>query len=299
MGQLFKVLKVSGSDARSFLQGQLTQDVARLAHTPAALAAWCNAKGRVIAVMRMIVASGGDGIGLVVPAALAESLLQRLLRYKFRASVDFAIAGDEWGALALSREDDIAVLAALGLLPREGRNAAGHTRNLVAVDTGAVPRCIEVYGPVSAVQESGLISARRLTDVEWQLALIGAGIPLIRAATSEKYTPHMLNLDCLGAISFSKGCYTGQEVVARTQHLGSSKRRLMHFQTNSASAAVGDKLQLEGRDVGDVINVIGGQLLAVVPVELHGQTLQVHGTLASPVALPYAVGTGVASGGAS
>jgi hypothetical protein len=290
MRQLFNLLNVAGSDARSFLQGQLTQDVYKLDDTPSLLTAWCNPKGRVVAVMRMLDGRGRDDeIGLVVPAALAESVIKRLLTYRFRASVDFKLAGSEWQAIAVSAKDDLAALAALDLLPDDERNAARRARNLIAIDTGATPRSIEVYGTLLAMQECGLTVRQPLTDDEWQLALINAGIPLIQAATSEKFTPHMLNLDCLGAISFNKGCYTGQEVVARTQHLGHSKRRLMHFESESARAAVGDKLRHEDRDVGDIVNVIGEQLLAVVPSELHGQTLKVQGRPASPVALPYSL----------
>ncbi|MGH8166328.1 MAG: YgfZ/GcvT domain-containing protein, partial [Woeseiaceae bacterium] len=283
------IIKVSGSDARSFLQGQLTQDVTRLGNAldavPSLPAAWCNAKGRVIAVVRML-ASDDDGIALVVPAALAEQLVKRFFMYRLRANVDFALAGYDWRALAVTAEDDLAAVAALGLLPQPAGSVA-RARGLLAVDTGAESRCIEVYGPAAAFRESRLAFSRPLTAVEWRLALIHAGIPLIEAATSEKYTPHMLNLDRLGAVSFSKGCYTGQEVVARTEHLGSSKRRLMHFRTEGAHAAVGDKLRHGERDAGEVVNAVGEELLAVVPVELHGQALEVRGAAAPPVALPY------------
>ena len=289
MTNLFDIIKVSGSDARLFLQGQLTQDVMRLGTAldavPSLPAAWCNAKGRVIAVLRML-ASDDDGIALVVPAVLAEHLVKRLVTYRLRANVAFAIAGDEWKAFAVAAEDDLAAAAALGLIPQGAGNAA-RAGGLIAVDTGAVPRCIEVYGPRAAFRESRSAFARPLTDMEWRLALIHAGIPLIEAATSEKYTPHMLNLDRLGAVSFRKGCYTGQEVVARTEHLGSSKRRLMGFRTRGALAAVGEKLRHGERDVGEVVNAVGEELLAVVPVELHGQPLEVRGAAAAPVALPF------------
>jgi tRNA-modifying protein YgfZ len=289
MTRLFDIIKVSGSDARPFLQGQLTQDVTRLANAldgvPSLPAAWCNAKGRVIAVVRML-ASDDDGIALVVPAVLAEHLVKRLVMYRLRANVDFAIAGDEWNALAVTAEDDLAAAAAFGLMPRGAGNAA-RAGGLIAVDIAAEPRCIEVYGTTAAYRQSRLAFSRPLPDVEWRLALIHAGIPLIETATSEKYTPHMLNLDRLGAVSFRKGCYTGQEVVARTEHLGSSKRRLVHFRTEGAHAAVGEKLRYGDRDVGEVVNAVGEELLAVVPVELHGQALEVRGVAAAPVALPY------------
>ena len=287
---MFEIIRVSGSDAHAFLQGQLTQDVERLGDTPSLLAAWCNPKGRVIAVMRMIDAGGPDNeIALAVPAGLAAAVIQRFLTFRFRARVDLTAAGDGWAAYAVSDKDDIAALRSLDLLPAGGRWSAIRARGLVAVDTGAASRCIEVWGPVSAMQAARRSLRQPLSDTGWKLALIHAGIPRIVAATTEKYTPHMLNLDRLEAISFNKGCYTGQEVVARTEHLGRSNRRLMHFRMDAPGAGTGDKLKQDGREVGEVVNVAGQHLLAVVPVELHGEELSINGLPASPVALPYAV----------
>ena len=96
--------------------------------------------------------------------------------------------------------------------------------------------------------------------------LVEHGYPFIGPAQSEQFTPHMLNLDELGAISLDKGCYTGQEIVARTHYKGATKRRTRRFEA-SQPVAEGSKVQLDGRDVGDVLNVAGNQLLAVVPVD--------------------------------
>lgn len=290
MNRLFDIVRVSGPDARLFLQGQLTQDLARLDDAPSLRAAWCNPKGRVIAVVRIIEArEGSDETCLSVPAGMADALVKRLLMFRFRARVDIALAGSGWGAFAVSDERDIAALDELGLLRRGGAGSAARNAGVVAVDTGAPAQCVEVYGPLAAMQEAGLALSRPLTDAEWQLALINAGVPMIDAATTEKYTPHMLNLDCLDAISFTKGCYTGQEVVARTQHLGKSKRRLMHYRTEEPLAGSGDKLRHDDREAGEVVNAVGEHLLAVVPVELRGSTLSLEGHPATPVDLPYAL----------
>jgi len=288
MNRLFDIITVSGGDARTFLQGQLTQNVNRLDECPSVLAAWCNPKGRVVTVIRLLHGENEE-IQLVVPAGLTQSLIRRLLMFRFRARVDVLAAGTKWRSTAVSDDHDLATLEALELLPAPGGSSIARSQNLIAVDLGIAPRCVEVYGPASALKETGLAFIRTLTESEWQLALINAGIPMILAETSEKYTPHMLNLDCLGAISFKKGCYTGQEVVARTEHLGKSKRRLMHLRTEGNSVAIGGKLRHEERDVGEVINAVGKELLAVVPVDLHDQTLVIDGSRASPVALPYAL----------
>jgi len=294
---VFEIIRVSGSDARRFLQGQLTQDVERLGDTPFLLAAWCNPKGRVVSVMRMLDAGGPDNeIALAVPAGLGNAIIQRFLTFRFRARVDLRAAGDEWAGNAVSDDDAIAALGSLDLVPTGGRRSAVRARGLVAFDHGAASRCIEVWGPVSALQAAGLPFRQPLSDTAWKLALIHAGIPTVGPVTTEKYTPHMLNLDCLGAISFNKGCYTGQEVVARTEHLGRSKRRLMHFRMDAPGAETGDMLIHDDREVGEVVNVAAEHLLAVVPVELHGEELSINGRRASPVPLPYAIPYAIPSG---
>jgi hypothetical protein len=235
--------------------------------------------------MRMIDVGGQQNeMALAVPSGLAAAIVERFLKFRFRAEVDLKIAGSQWASHAVSDDDDISTLAAADLLPATDGPAAVRANGLVAVDHGAPSRCIEVFGPVSAMD--GLRFRRPLSAAAWRLSLIHAGVPTI-ATIAEKYTPHMLNLDRLGAISFAKGCYTGQEVVARTEHLGRSKRRLMHFRLDAPSAEAGDRLSHKGREVGEVVNVAAEHLLAILPVELHGETLSLDGRRASPVPLPY------------
>jgi folate-binding protein YgfZ len=116
--------------------------------------------------------------------------------------------------------------------------------------------------------------------------LVENGYPWIGEAQREQYTPHMLNLDLLDAVSFDKGCYTGQEIVARTHYKGATKRRTLRFKA-SAPITEGDKVQLDGRDVGDVLNVAGDQLLAVVPVDKADAGLTAGGASLVNLPLPY------------
>lgn len=223
--ELYKLIKVDGPEAATFLQGQLTQDVARLQAGEPLLAAWCNPKGRVIVILRLL-QLGNDAIGLLLPADMTERALQRLTMYRLRAKVDFTVEDDGWQQL---------------------------------IDPAAIEPA----------------------------ALFSAGIATIDANNSEEHTPHMLNLDKLDAISFSKGCYTGQEVVARTEHLGKSKRRLMRYRVAGSSVKVGDKVSDGERNVGEVVNVANDELLAVTPVELHAATLHADGATLTPLGLPY------------
>ena len=116
-------------------------------------------------------------------------------------------------------------------------------------------------------------------------ALVAGGLPFIGRQQSEHFTPHMLNLDLLDAISFDKGCYTGQEVVARTHYKGATKRRTLRFATDAA-VSPGDKISRDGRDVGQVLNVAGSELLAVVPTDKADGELTSQGAMLQRLDLP-------------
>lgn len=116
--------------------------------------------------------------------------------------------------------------------------------------------------------------------------IIRSGFPIIGTEQSEKFTPHMLNLDLLGAVSFDKGCYTGQEIVARTHHKGATKRRTLRFESESPVKA-GDKVSSGDRDIGEVLNVAGTDLLAVVPLDKANEQLSVLDSKLTLVPLPY------------
>lgn len=116
--------------------------------------------------------------------------------------------------------------------------------------------------------------------------LIENGYPFIGADQVEQFTPHMLNFDLLDAINLDKGCYTGQEIVARTHYKGATKRRTSRFESE-APVSAGDKVSLDGQDIGEVLNVAGNDLLAVVPIEKADEALRVGGVLLTHQKLPY------------
>jgi len=122
---------------------------------------------------------------------------------------------------------------------------------------------------------------------DWLLENLRAGIPEVWQAQSEEFTPHMLNLDLIGAVSFDKGCFPGQEIVARTHYRGSSKRRTHRFESAEPVAA-GDKVADGERDIGAVLNAIGTDLLAVIPSEKADEALYVDGVEIRHVPLDYA-----------
>ncbi len=142
----------------------------------------------------------------------------------------------------------------------------------------------EIGPPALAAVVGPAVGEEPLRD--WRLANLRAGIPEITADQSEQFTPHMLNLDLLDALSFDKGCYTGQEIVARTHYRGASKRRLLRFESG-APVSAGDAVFDGDRKVGDVVNAIGIELLAVVPLENKDQPLSAAGVSLTRKDLPY------------
>lgn len=130
------------------------------------------------------------------------------------------------------------------------------------------------------------IHSRDTHDTGAALEKLCRGVPEIALLQSEKFTPHMLNLDLLGVVSLDKGCYPGQEIVARTHYRGASKRRL-HRYSSDWPVAAGDKVSLGDREVGEVVNAINTDLLAVVPIDSAKEPLTVGGAFLSHHDLPY------------
>jgi folate-binding protein YgfZ len=281
---LYKSINLHGSDVEEFLQGQLTQDVTRLADTASLPAAWCNPKGRVITTVRLL--RRDASVDLVLPSSNLDPVLKRLAMYRLRADVTMDAMGDDWAAVAFRDADSLDLLDRLHLKPAAELNACCAGDGFVTVSPGLAD-CVEVFGERARIESAGLDLSLALGDADWQAARIEAALPDIGQENSEKYTPHMLNLDLSGAVSFNKGCYTGQEVVARTENLGSSKRRLMRYEVGGASIGIGDPVSDGERDVGSVVNVAGERLLAVTPGAMHERALSVHGSTISPIGLPY------------
>jgi len=121
---------------------------------------------------------------------------------------------------------------------------------------------------------------------EWRLEKLRAGVAEIFGAQSEQFTPHMLNLDLLDAVSLEKGCYTGQEIIARTHYRGATKRRLHRFES-SEPVSPGDKVSEGERNVGEVVNAIGCDLLAVVPVDKADAALTIGPINLTHIPLDY------------
>ncbi|MCI0518372.1 MAG: hypothetical protein L0Y45_11125, partial [Woeseiaceae bacterium] len=154
-------------------------------------------------------------------------------------------------------------------------------------DLDAHEAAVEVVASTGA--ESLPATLPRLDEDAWKKARIEAGRVDITAANAALYTPHMLNLDLIGAISFRKGCYTGQEIVARTENLGRSKRRTLRYHCMAKDLQIGETLRDGDADAGVIVNACGNELLAVVSLASAGRPLQIRGIAAIPQPLPYDV----------
>ena len=209
------VIRAAGADAVAFLQGQLTQDVALLPAHGARLAAYCNAKGRMQASFIVLKPSEQELL-LVCLRDVLPALLKRLSMFVLRAKLKLSDASDEFTLLGLAGGDGTAA-------PWSCREEDG--AHVVSLYPGAgVPLALWL-APVTAPRPAAHLSGAELTPEQWQWLTVRSGIALVGQATFEAYVPQMLNYESVGGVSFKKGCYPGQEVVARSQFRGTLKRR--------------------------------------------------------------------------
>lgn len=263
------VIGVSGEDSQTFLQGQTTNDV-RLPAERAQHNSLCTPKGRMLA--SFLLWRDGEGYALQLPAALQAGIQKRLTMYVLRSKVRVRDAGEESARLGVAGADAEQLLQkTFGVLPTDILGVARH-------DKGAVIRLGPARFEVIAAMEQGPSLWDELSQEAapagsacWEWLEIQAGVPVILPQTQEQFTPQMANFEALGGVSFNKGCYTGQEVVARTQYLGKVKRRLYlaHIDSDGAPQP-GDELLGAEQTAGMVVNVQpapggGFDLLAVIP----------------------------------
>ncbi len=267
---MYRIIVVAGADAAQFLQGQLTQDIGLANESQCLPAAWCNAQGRVIVTLQILAI--GREYGLVVPEGIAEDAIKRLHMYRLRSKVTFQLSEAGWQ-----------ILATRAFAFPANANSDGIWRN----DLAASEPSVEIVATTAG--GSVLATLPRLDAAAWKSARIQAGQVDISAANTTLYTPHMLNLDLIGAISFRKGCYTGQEIVARTENLGRSKRRTFRYYCEAKDMTIGETLHDGAAEAGVVLNVSGSDLLAVVSLAAAGRPLQIRGVDAIRQPLPYEV----------
>ncbi|UVM49126.1 folate-binding protein YgfZ [Pseudomonas sp. B21-015] len=221
------VLAVRGADAGKFLQGQLTCNLNYLSDTQASLGARCTQKGRMQSSFRILLE--GDGVLMAMASELLEPQLADLKKYAVFSKSKLTDESAHWVRFGLEHGD--AALASLGLVLPADTDSVVRNDGLIALRVS--PERAELWvGSDQADTVKGKLSALLAeSDLnQWLLGQIRAGIGQVMPSTRELFIPQMLNLQAVGGVSFKKGCYTGQEIVARMQYLGKLKRRLYRLQ---------------------------------------------------------------------
>ncbi|HKK13080.1 MAG TPA: folate-binding protein [Gammaproteobacteria bacterium] len=253
------LIAVHGADAQEFLQGQLANDVGRVDEAHSQINAYCSPKGRMLATFRLF--RHGDAFYLRLPAALVEPVLKRLRMFVLRSQVTLEDASGAYVALGASGPTvDQELAESFGEVPQATdavRTASGCTMLRLP---GVHPR-FEIYGPLDTMTklwESLNVRAAPVGATSWALLDVMAGIPTVYPETSDAFVPQMANLQLVGGVSFAKGCYPGQEVVARMEYLGKLKRRMYLALVRSETAPrPGDELfapDSPGQSVGRVVD---------------------------------------------
>jgi len=265
------VLAVRGADASKFLQGQLTCNLNYLSDTQASLGARCTQKGRMQSSFRILLE--GDGVLMAMATELLEPQLADLKKYAVFSKSKLTDESAVWVRFGLEHAD--AALISLGLELPADTDSVVRNDGLIAIRVSperaelwvAADRADAIKGKLSAQLAEGNLN-------QWLLGQIRAGIGQVMPSTRELFIPQMLNLQAVGGVSFKKGCYTGQEIVARMQYLGKLKRRLYRLTLDASELPEpGTPLfsPTHGSSIGEVVLAATAEqnieLLAVLQAE--------------------------------
>jgi len=284
----YGLLEVTGSDARFFLHAQLTNDIEGLTPDRARQAGWCSAKGRLLA--SFLVVPHQSGYLLQLARDLVPAIVKRLSMFILRSRVKIADVSDAWAQYGLWGDGSEAALVSLGIAPpAEDLQLARH-EGLLAMRAAA-----QRYLLLAPAAERGRVAQMLGTGdaSQWTLEEIRAGRPLVTQATQDQFVPQMVNFERIGAVDFQKGCYPGQEIVARAQYRGQVKRRMVRVRT-PVPLRPGQDLysdDLPGHASGTVVNAAGNEALAVLQIATleSGSTVRVEagGAALEVLPLPY------------
>lgn len=273
----FRLVKVSGDDALTFLQGQFSSDVREVSAAKAQYSSYSTAKGRMLA--SMLIWNYQSDYYLMVSADIAEAFVRRLSMFILRSKVKASLVDDTWSLLGLAGEANSEWLNThFESLPEvAGDVVAGQGRVLIRLRSGAL--LLAESGGLAILEALPL--QHWVGSAVWSLFDIRAGVAWIRAATQDMFVPQMANMDRIGAISFRKGCYPGQEIVARTEYLGKVKRRLYRVEI-AANVDDGDALYIPSMGeqvIGNVVNAVriaGDKSECLVVVQEAGWSESIH-----------------------
>lgn len=295
----FGMLKVYGEEAQAFLHNLLSSDVNSLTPQLALYSSFNTAKGRTLATL--LIWRNSTEFFLQLPRSLVAPIQKKLSMYVLRAKVKIEDASDNILCLGLSGANAAAMLQKhFPALPQ-------NTLDVIHQEESSLIRLAHDRFQISIpAQQAAALWQKLGTDAHpagspcWDWLNIKAGIPVILPQTQEQFVPQMANLDLIGAVNFKKGCYPGQEIVARMQYLGKNKRRMylahIYAETTPQAGAELFSMEMEGQSCGMIVNAQaapngGYDMLAVVQIASH-DAFPVHlGGLTGPrlefIPLPY------------
>ncbi|MFT0213155.1 folate-binding protein [Pseudomonas sp. F1_0610] len=224
------LLSIRGIDAKQFLQGQLTCNLNYLDDARSSLGARCTPKGRMLSNFRIV--QEADGYLLAMDKSLVELQLNELKKYAVFSKSTLTDATEQWVRFGLYQPEPM--LEVLGIELAKQANSVAHANQMLAIRINDDHCELWADADYAACLHKRLANHMQETDLNfWKLGLIRAGIGLVNANTSDSFIPQLFNMPALDAVSFKKGCYTGQEIVARMQYLGKLKRHLHRFLINT------------------------------------------------------------------
>lgn len=284
----FGLLAARGDDARAFLHGQLTNDIEHLAPDRARMAGWCSARGRLLATFLVVPHEGG--YLLQVARDLAAAVAKRLSMFVLRSKMKLADASDAWVQFGLWGEGAASVLSSLGIPPPAEIMQVTRRESLLAVRVANQRHLL--LAPEA--ERARLAAALAAGDAQaWTLEEIRAGMPLVTQATEDQFVPQMVNFERVGAVDFQKGCYPGQEIVARAQYRGQVKRRMVRMRTPVPLHPGQDLYSDDAPDQpsGTVVIAAADEALAVVQISSLDHRSPVRAKTGGPalelLPLPY------------
>ncbi len=301
----FSVLVIAGDDAASFMQGQFTNDVEAVNEENSQLSAICNIKGRMIANFRLFKHQQNYFISL--KSDLVEQSIKHLQNYILRAHVAIQDVSEQLIHIGISGDHATDLLSPFIKNINSEIDSITHNDNYIVICVASLhgkekPR-YEIFCSVEhaiALWEKVSEQAEVVNSSSWDYLNIQAGIPFIDANTSEEFVPQMANMELINGVSFTKGCFTGQEIVARMHYLGKLKKRCYKININTDSKPeTGDKLFAEnaraGQNTGAIISVeknpeSGYDALAVIQIADTGSKLFLNdenGPVVTVKELPY------------
>lgn len=272
----FGILRVSGEDAQSFLQNLFSSDVTELSSMRAQYSSFNTAKGRMLATVLIWRLHSSDYY-LLMPRSLVGTMQNKLTMYVMRAKVKISDASDELVCLGLAGSEAASLAEeCYAAPPQQAMGVVNDTfSSMIRLGTDRF-LFVTTAHHAATLWKCLNDGARPAGSHCWDWFNVRAGVPVILPATQEQFVPQMVNLELIGGVGFKKGCYPGQEIVARMQYLGKLKRR-MYLAHIAGSAQAGDELysaEMEGQACGMVVNAAaapggGTDLLAVVQIASH------------------------------